>query len=270
MGSRSDSVAAGNEHDFKEASLGFDSLFLELLAWPTAAHAEAIGGDYSSYSPERKRFESPQRFALELRFGPYRPRIDTAFPQSRPFEKVFGDDNRVFFGVEFDWQALRIPNVGTLGPGFGWGYTHFGAPALLTGTNTPSAENTTLAVMPMYAVAVFRVDVARETQIPLVPYAKAGFGYALWWTGNDLGTSTRDGVVGRGKSFGTQMALGGMLLLDNFDEHAASELDGEVGINNTYVFFEWMFSNLDNFGSSNPSALRVGTSSWVLGLAFEM
>jgi len=219
----------------------------------------------SWFRAHHRAWESPQRFAFELRFGPYRPRIDDAFPGAKPYESVFGSDRRVYFGLEFDWQVLRIPMLGTVGPGIGWGYTHMGAQAKLV-SGADSAEETTLALMPMYGVGVLRVDVlARETTIPLVAYGKAGIGCGFFSMGNDLGTQAK------GHTWGTHYALGGMLLLDAFDEHAAIELDNEMGINNTYVYFEWMIAQLDGFGRGNhASVLNIGTSTWVLGLAFEI
>jgi hypothetical protein len=221
--------------------------------------------DYGAWRRAERPFESPQRFALEFRLGPYRPKIDEQWPATRPYATAFGDDNRLFIGLEFDWQILRIPKVGTIGPGLGWQYTHMSARAKLE-SGEDSAEDTNLAIMPMYAVGVLRVDVlARETAIPLVGYGKAGLGYGLWWTSNDIQTQSK------GHTWGTHFALGGMLLLDAFDQHAAVQLDNEWGINNTYFFFEWMFANLDGFGrTSDASVLAIGTSTWVLGLALEM
>jgi hypothetical protein len=209
---------------------------------------------------------SPQRFALELRFGPYKPAIDDDFfTRPGPYETVFGDDARVFFGLELDWQAFRIPKVGTLGAGFGWSYTHMSATAKVHGKDSLSAEDTNFSIMPMYGVGVLRVDVlARETPIPLVPYAKAGLGYGIYWSGTDLGTQAR------GHTWGTHFALGGMLMLDELDEHASIEIDNEWGVNHTYFFFEYMFSNLNGLGTTDHSVMRIGTHTWVVGLAFEM
>ena len=78
-----------------------------------AQSADREGGWRRSERPP----ESEQRFAIELRFGPYRPNIDEEFPDRRPYERAFGADRKPFyFGLEFDWQLLRIPKVGTLGP----------------------------------------------------------------------------------------------------------------------------------------------------------
>ncbi len=161
---------------------------------------------------------------------------------------------------------LRVPHVGSLGIGAGWGYTSSSGTATKVSDGTPSPEMTFLRIMPMYGVGVFRLDfLARETAIPLVAYGKAGLGYGLWWSGNDIDTKAK------GHTWGTHFALGGMLLLDALDEHAAVELDNEWGINNTYFYFEWMMANLDGFGhTGDHSVLHIGANTWVLGLAIEM
>jgi hypothetical protein len=176
-----------------------------------------------------------------------------------PYATAFGADNKpLYLGLEFDWQVLRIPMVGTLGPGFGWGYTKSSGTATYVNTGLPSPERTALTIMPMYAVGVLRIDVlARETAIPLVAYGKAGLGYGLWWSGNDVAT------LGKGHTWGTHFALGGMLLLDAFDEHGATELDNGFGINNTYFYVEWMLANLSGFGGSNDLSIMNIGGSWV-------
>jgi hypothetical protein len=227
----------------------------------------AADDDNTGWRRRERPPESPQRFALELRFGPYHPNVDDEFPQTKPYATAFGENRRPFYmGLEFDWQLFRIPKVGTISPGLGWGYTNTSGTATLVSSGMPSAEQTSLSIMPMYGVGVFRLDVlARETAVPLVGYVKAGLGYGLWWSGNDLGAQSK------GHTWGTHFALGGMLLLDALDEHSAVELDNEWGINNTYFYFEWMKANLDGFThAGDHSVLNIGTSTWVLGLAIEM
>jgi len=220
---------------------------------------------------DRKYRESPQNAAAEFRVGRYVPRVDSQFKNAAPYREVFGTDSRYLIGLEVDWQALRIPFLGTLGPGFGWGMTKSSGRALLPDSGGVRADQTTsLTIMPMYVVAVLRADVVtRETKIPLVPYAKAGLGYALWWVGDgDDAAETDDHVKGKGASYGYQFALGGMLLLDFFDPRAAREADNSIGINNSYLFTEWYYSDLSGFGSNNR--MQVGTSTWMLGLALEI
>ncbi|HVW30043.1 MAG TPA: MXAN_2562 family outer membrane beta-barrel protein [Polyangiaceae bacterium] len=211
--------------------------------------------------------ESPQHFALEIRFGRYVPNIDDEFSVATPYETTFGSKDRYVFGLELDYQFLRIPYVGTLGGGLSLGYTHFSAPAFIAnGGGQRAGEDTGLMIIPMSLLGVLRADVlARSTPIPLVPYVKAGLGSAIWRITNGGGTAKVDGVAGSGISWGPQVALGGMLLLDFFDQDSAKNLDNELGINNSYFFFEWYVSKL---GAGNQ--LEVGTNTWALGLAFEI
>jgi hypothetical protein len=59
-----------------------------------------------------------------------------------------------------------------------------------------------------------------------------------------------------------------MLLLDVFDDESALELDSTLGVNSSYLFFEFYGSDLDGFGSGNQ--MQVGTHTWFTGLAFEI
>jgi len=228
----------------------------------------AQDADYRAGRERRRQFESPQRFAFELRFGPYRPNIDEGFGNSsrQPYSYVFGDDKRILFGLEFDWQVFRIPMLGTIGPGFGIGYTNMSAQARIQATGEFAAEETSLTILPMYGVGVLRIDtLARETAIPLVAYGKAGVGLGFFKTGNDLETQAK------GHTWGTHYAVGAMFLLDSLDTHSAQQLDNEMGINNTYIYLEWMMSRLDGFGrGKDASVMNIGADTWVLGLAFEM
>ncbi|GMV17511.1 MAG: hypothetical protein HS104_00215 [Polyangiaceae bacterium] len=246
------------------------ALVLAAFAWSATATAQGTDelGPYGGLD-RRHQFESPQNAAFELRFGPYRPEVDSEFGGAKPFDDTFGGDNRYLIGLEVDWQALRVPHFGSFGPGFGWGYTRSSADALLAdGSGNRSAQTTTLNVMPMYLVGVLRVDVlAKETFVPLVPYAKAGFGYALWWSSDGDGTAHGDdGTAGRGASYGIQWALGGMLLLDVIDQTSAVEMDSTTGVNNSYFFMEWYRSQLGASGDQ----MNVGTNTWMLGLALEI
>jgi hypothetical protein len=233
---------------------------------PSARAAE------SDYVPHH---ESPQWFALELRFAPYWPAIDSQPGLTgTPYHTIFGNSPTILVTAELDFQALRIPHFGTLGPGLSFGYTQMSAPAPLADGSGVSAENTSLEVFPFYAVAVLRADVLlRQFRIPIVPYAKLGVAFSLWRAFTDAGTSTfvnpttGQSSSGFGGTWGEQFALGGMLNLDWIDPRGAANLDDATGINHTYLFGEWMFANLDNFGSK--SGLRVGTNTFCGGLAFE-
>lgn len=221
----------------------------------------------------KTRYASPQHFALEVRFSPYTPQIDEEPGlTSKPYETTFGTMPRVMFAGEFDWQAIRIPHLGTLGPGVGLGYTNMSETARLIRDNTPSGDETSLDIWQTFAVAVLRADVLwRDFGVPFVPYVKGGLGLGLWRSGNTGGTAeanTPTGKVsGKGYSFGSHLALGLAFALDFLDRGASVNIDQAVGINNTYFYFEYYLSNLNGIGQSN--ALRVGANTWAMGLTFE-
>lgn len=248
---------------------------LALLATLGATAAARAQQDRVDPLGERDHgIHSPQHFAFELRFSPYKPDIDSdpALKGATPYETVFGSAPRFFIGAEFDWQALRIPHLGTFGPGVSAGYTHASDPAQFTmphDGSTLSGETTSLSIYPLAAMAVLRVDALwREVGIPLVPYAKVGIAYALWRASNTLGTSSFMGVSGRGASFGTHVAAGISLNLNPFDAYAAQNFDDAMGVNGTYIFGEWTREDYNGLGfQSDP--LRVGGTNWTFGLAFE-
>ena len=64
------------------------------------------------------------------------------------------------------------------------------------------------------------------------------------------------------------MGVGGLsAVLGVIDPHSAQQLDESTGINNTYIFAEFMMSDLTGIGQSH--ALYVGSNSLVFGLSFE-
>jgi hypothetical protein len=225
--------------------------------------------EFGGYGSRRGvQSQSKQEAAFELRFGRYVPEVDSQLDSS-PFADTFGGDHRYMFGAEVDWQVLRIPHFGTLAPGIGWGYTKFSAKAKYADGSGVSSSSTRLSIMPMYLVGVVRADVIpRELKVPLVPYAKLGVGYGLWWSSDGKRTAEINGKVARGASYGLTYALGAMFLLDVLDEDDAVTADGAIGINNSYIFAEWFRPQLDGFGSGK--VLDISSSSWLLGIALEI
>ncbi len=206
---------------------------------------------------------------VEIRFGPYRPNVDEGPVSGRPYDTAFGDATRYMVGAEVDWQALHIKHFGSLGVGGMFGYTRATANAKFADGSGDSAEDTTFSQWNLVALGVLRVNVlARETWIPLVPYAKVGPGVSLWSAGNGSGTVNVDGVEGKGRTFGMVYAFGGMFLLDSIDRQAAKTFAAEQGVKHTYFFFEYMMAELKGLGQTN--AMHVGSRTWQLGLAMEL
>jgi hypothetical protein len=234
------------------------------------AAAPALAQDIPpSRKAEHHIYESPQNFAIELRFGPYRADVDSdPALTGTPYADIFGTSPSTKMGLELDWQLLRIPYVGTLGPGVGLGYTSKSAKAPLSGSKELSGQDTSLNVFPFWAVAVLRADVfTKQWKIPLVPYGKAGVGFAFWRSYTDAGTSSAQGVAAKGHTWGTYLGVGLAFHLNVLDEYTARNFDSTFGVNNTYFFGEIYSLDLTGFGAKD--ALRVGSTTWALGLAFE-
>lgn len=248
-------------------------LVLLAISSNASAHQVDAPGDHrhGTYEYDYTKNRSKQWAAFELRFGPYKPRVDSEFSGVTPYEDAFGSKASFSVGFEGSFQALRIPYFGTLGPGLGihWfrksGIAQFepGAPPEIG----ESQHENSLWILPMYGVAVLRVDVlARELRFPLVPYAKGGFAWAFWES-RDAGSVSvgDDGKKARGIETGLQAQLGLMFLLNPLAPQAAIDMDNHSGINNAYVFAELFLSDVDSFGSG----MQVGAQTWFAGLALE-
>jgi hypothetical protein len=229
------------------------------------------------FTRPNEEFRSPKRYALELRFGPYSPRVDDEFSSDRhPHQDFFGTSRRLMTQVEFDYQFLT--QFGSAALGFSLGYfAEKGQARIENGLDNAVAEEsgdeTKLSMFPAAVLLVYRADqLWRSLRIPLVPYGKIGLSYTLWsvFNGNDqvargetLGLSGR----GRGGTRGWQAAAGLSLALDFIDPGSARELDAETGVNHTYIFAEWDKYSISGLGQSGR--LNVGDSTWVAGLMFE-
>jgi hypothetical protein len=236
-----------------------------------ALAGNARADEDNAFASRHDRGASPQTLMVEVRVGLYQPQVDSDHSlKGTPYADAFGTGPRIEGAMELDWQALRIPDVGSLGPGFGIGYMNMNGNApRIDGGYPPSAETTTLEILPMYLVAVFRLDVLwRQAHIPLVPYAKAGLGMAFWRASNTVGTSVSpNGTVGEGHTLGTQLAAGLAFNIGVLDPTSVRQLDEATGINNTYIFAEYMAATLDGIAQSHP--LLVGSDNFVFGLSFE-
>jgi hypothetical protein len=254
---------------------------IALAATLAAATAQAQMDRQPAFYGEHRNYESPQNFALELRISPFYPDVDSdpsvtgdsGLGGQKPFAGIFGTSHRILVSGEFDWQALRIPHVGTLGPGLGIGYTSFSGKAPVAnpqpGSPAVSGETTSLELYPFYLVAVFRADgLWKDLGVPLIPYAKLGLATTLWRASNTLGTSNYNGNSGQGYTLGTQFAVGVAFNLNVFDEYAAKTFDQSVGVNTTSIFAEWTDANLNGLWAQQDP-LRVGGTYWTFGMVWE-
>ncbi|MGH1342147.1 MAG: MXAN_2562 family outer membrane beta-barrel protein [Nannocystales bacterium] len=234
-----------------------------------------------------KRPGSPQRFAVEIKMGPYLPDIDRKYDGSGlgPYATLFGETDSGGVATEepknglmpvlgFDWQFFYAG--GPLGLGTQVAFFRDKASAILANptpedtTIRSSADSATFTLLPVSALISYRFELlADRFKVPLVPYAKAGPTYALYWARDGRRNIARDedGDKGLGGVWGYTLNAGMMLRLDFIERGTAKKLDQTTGINHTYVFGEFSFSRLDNLGIGN--SISVGDATWFAGLAIE-
>jgi hypothetical protein len=227
--------------------------WLLLAASASLADVAAAQTDANTI-PAARNFQSPERFILELRGGPYKPDLDGG----ESFDKFFAGDNGLLLGVQLSYIVYRLPDIGYVTAGGGFGWSNYDGTAVSTETGEAVSEETTLTLMPISAVGSVRIDaLARRFQLPFIFTGKLGFQWVHW----DTDTGKRDDASGwsLGLSYGLQLALD----LDVFDSAAARSMDEEWGINHSFLFVEI-------FGFAPTSAsLPIGDTTWALGLGFN-
>ncbi len=186
------------------------------LLFAGTAHADAYGVK-SAYKP------SPQWFAMEFKFGPYKPDVDSEFGSSGgPYDDVFTSKLRLMSQFTFDVQFLK--KHGTLGVGGTVGFFQARGKALLE-SGDPSGDDTTFNIMPFILQLVYRWDyLAKKYNVPLVPYVRAGFVYAFYWITDGNGDTAHfgeDGGKAHGGVWGYQINVGLAFQLDVLEPSAA-------------------------------------------------
>ena len=204
---------------------------------------------------------TPQNFALEIKFGPYIPDVDSEFSNgATPYADTFGDDYLLLSLFQFDWEFLRIPG-GTLAVGVSSGFMQAIGPAL-TPDGRESGEQTVLNIVPIYYSATYRFDLfAEKWGVPLIPYLKAGLNTYFWWVLNAGGTAEW------GWTPGWHFTPGLLFQLDFMEPGAARSFDSSVGVNHSYLMIELLWAGADGFGRGKSMILSDLT--FTAGLAFE-
>jgi hypothetical protein len=241
-------------------------------ALPAVARAQPAMSDLNERETVEggHRFRSPQRFAFELRFGPYRPDVDGEFDGQRtPYRDFFGNDRRLMTHVEFGYEFFHRFGAAAVSLGFSY-FSVSGRSPVADGTGMLTADFSTMKVMPLALSAVYRFDVLMErNKIPLVPYGKVGLDYAYWQITDGNDEIATDGVGGRGRGAtpGWHAAAGVALVLDQFDPQAARSFDSDLGVNHTALVFEYRYADISGLGTGNK--MHLGDRTWSAGLLLQ-
>jgi hypothetical protein len=203
--------------------------------------------------PEARKFESPERFGVEFRIGPYQPDMEG----NDAADTFFADDSGPLLALELDVIAYRLPDILYLAGAGGIGWMNFDGKTR-DDLGDPTSEETSIEIVPLNLLAVLRIDaLPRKLSVPLIFTGKIGYQWASW--------STESGGVDEedGWSVGLLWAVQLGLDLDTFEPAAARNMDEEWGLNHSFLFFE-----LFGFMPSDAS-LEIGQDmAWTAGLGF--
>ena len=234
------------------------------------ARAQTFADEAALVEGEAGTYRSPQRFAFELRFGPFRPDVDGEFGGVRhPYQDFFGSGAKLLTQIEFDYEFFHAFGTAAIGVGIGY-FQITGTSPVANGTGLPSGDTSTLKVLPLSLSGVYRFDYFLQKRgFPLVPFGKLGLDWAYWQItdGNGNIASDGNGGHGRGGTFGWHAAAGVALMLDFVDPDAARVFDQDLGVNHTGLTFEYYHSDISGLGQ--PNRLHVGDNNWMLGLVLE-
>ena len=238
--------------------------------------------------------QSPITGSFEFKLGAYYPsRIDDQFTnQGRQgaFERFYGKDN-LFYG-ELVVERYLFSRFGKFGLGGHIGRARVkGDVQVAEGAMTDEQEGeegalrevpgeTSFRIIPLRASLFYKYDYsAMHHNLPLVPFVRGGLDYYLWRNVDGDGelSQNAEGVVSRGGVSGWHASFGVQLLLDFLDPATAAAFDLSWGINNSYLFGEYLLTRVDGFGRSQFDPTRPNESvkinlsdeQWLFGLAFE-
>jgi hypothetical protein len=211
--------------------------------------------------------QTPRTGSVAVKLGGYKPLVDTEEGLTgTPYKDTFGDSSMLL--VELEIQRYFYQGIGTAGVGVSAGYAEkYGKAKNLDNTDSP--EVTSLKVVPLRLDALYKFDYAAfRWHIPLVPYAKAGLIYTPWWT--TKGDKTQDlpdsGRKGRGGRWGYGLTGGVAFLMDVLEPRLARDFDSDLGINHTYLFAEYTYEEVNNFGGAG---LVLSSRHWMFGLSLD-
>jgi len=222
------------------------------------------------------------KWHVGVRIGPYTPGIDEQLGmEPGPYEQMFGGKQ---WTPMIDVDRILWRRFGQLGIGGTIGYMQKTAKAWEDGSDPadpmrPRSEGdeNTFRLLPLAISGVYRFTwLDDEYGIPIVPYARVGLAYYLWWirTNGDTsevcwdGTRTPDCDSDKaiGGSFGVVGSVGIAIRAERIDPSAATSMRAS-GIQHAGFYAEWSMGKVDGFRPETK--LSVGDSTWFVGADFE-
>lgn len=273
------------------ASIGL--VVLALCAWPARASAQA-DPYWEEFEPivEHEAESLPTSlWNVGIKLGPYTPDVDSELDASPgPYERMYG--GAALMGMLQVERFLAWP-LGQLGVALTLGYASKSANAFVIcepgedecmdeGGIPPRAEGdkTSFRLIPASIGGIYRFTMLDdEWHVPLVPYARLGLSYYLWWITAPDGSVARaptddcpdlDGCRGDralGASLGWEASVGLALRAERLDPQSARSLRNDLGIEHAGFYAELLYADVNGFGAEDK--LHVGAFTWFAGVNFE-
>jgi hypothetical protein len=168
-------------------------------------------------------------------WGTWSFHVGMLFFNDEQFKNVYGDKGLAFYNMNASWKMIDdFELLGSLGYAYAEGH------GISPDDGSKTSERYQLHFAPAALGLAYRFNFVLDQ--PVVPYLGAAGQFAYWYEGKmDSGTKWRSynyGACGFG---------GVMFLLDNIEKRASGLLEAEWGINNSYLFYEYRYSWLNNF-----------------------
>ncbi|HUQ07764.1 MAG TPA: MXAN_2562 family outer membrane beta-barrel protein [Kofleriaceae bacterium] len=240
---------------------------------PSLAAAQGSNTPYwdDDLASESAEVSGP-KWHFGLRLGPYLPSIDDErFDEMPgPYEKMFGDGSWM---PALDLHRIWGTRFGQIGGGLSLAYFKKSADAFIPGSDDRAVGNeNSLTIIPSELTAIWRGTMFHDNWgIPLIPYARGGLGYYLWWVRRPDGeyakfcTSTPcDRAIGA--SLGLVGAAGLAIRAEGIDPDAARSMR-DSGLDHAGFYAEVEMAWVDGFG--NAKKLSLGDTTWSAGIDFE-
>jgi hypothetical protein len=200
--------------------------------------------------------------SLQLGGGPFVPRVDHEFSGATPYRDIFGGAPAPMWRLHVAksiWSGSGSLEVG-LRTGF---WRKSGHAVIATGPNQGqrSGDRTTFNIVPTSLTLTYRADQIYEYwRVPLVPYASVALERYNWWVTKESKWAKR------GATNGWSATAGVALVLDWLDPGASRDLDNDVGVNHTALYFDVTKSRVNDFGSKKSWDLSEKKLLWSGGL----
>ena len=241
------------------------------------ALALALAFPAAAQSPVITVKESPRWGSFQISLSPYSPDIDSEFLNAPfpPYATVFGTSRPLMIQALVN-KSIWTTEYGTLDVGVGVAYWQASGQGFYQGTDgsIQRGGSTSLLFIPIQLQVGYRFEWLFERfSVPFEPYVRGAIVDYIWNTSGQNGVSSwtsPDGVAyrGSGATFGWSATLGLAVVLDYFDTGLSRQMDYDVGINRTMLFFDFTRSSVNNFGSDTTWQLGPSFWAWSAGILF--